>query len=395
LSNEHDPFPIERGAARRNGDVGLVDCFAMFWRRRRLVLSLCGLAVAGTAIVTWFLPKQYEARASILLPRETGGSGPLGSVAASALIQQVPGLAIPTLTPNRDMMLGILKSRSMADTIVQRFGLQRRYRVRFYEDAIRELQKLSDISITRDGTIVVFVSDGDPKIAADLANTYLDQLDQLVVHFGTGDAGRQRGFLAEQLARAKVSLDGAEDELRRFQEKNRAVALQEQTKGAIETAARLKGEIMATQVQLQVMRSFATEANPELLALRRRLDEMNRQFAQMQYGDEPQRETTQGKRRGEYGIPIVRVAEVGVELARLTREVKVQETLVVLLTQQFEQYRLAEARSLPSVQVLDRAVPPERPSRPRLVINVVLALATSLVIGVCAAIVLEYPRKSA
>src|SRR5262249_23841341 len=169
---------------------------------------------------------------------------------------------------------------------------------------------------------------------ADTANPYVDQLDQLVVHFGTGDAGRQRGFLAEQLARAKVSLDGAEDELRRFQEKNRAVALQEQTKGAIETAARLKGEIMATQVQLRVMRSFATEANPELWALRRRLDEMNRQFAQMQYGEEAQRGTTQDKRRGEYGVPIVRVAEVGVELARLTREVKVQETLVVLLTQQ-------------------------------------------------------------
>lgn len=48
---------------------------------------------------------------------------------------------------------------------------------------------------------------------------------------------------------------------------------------------------------------------------------------------------------------------------RLTRDVKVQETRVTLLTRQVEQARLAEARDMPVVQVLDRAVPAERHSR--------------------------------
>ncbi|MEE8160943.1 MAG: hypothetical protein V3T61_04830 [Acidobacteriota bacterium] len=43
-------------------------------------------------------------------------------------------------------------------------------------------------------------------------------------------------------------------------------------------------------------------------------------------------------------MPFARVPEVGMELARLTRDVKVQETLVTLLSQQLEQARLADAR---------------------------------------------------
>src|SRR5206468_7921500 len=126
----------------------------------------------------------------------------------------------------------------------------------------------------------------NPAAAAEIANFYILQLDRLVTRYGIGEAGRQRRFLTDQLAQAKVGLDAAEEALRGFQERNRAIVLQDQTKGAIEAAARLKGEIMAAEVQLQVMRNFATDANPEIVALRRRIDEMNRQLGKMQYGDE-------------------------------------------------------------------------------------------------------------
>src|SRR2546425_9538571 len=109
------------------------------------------------------------------------------------------------------------------------------------------------------------------------------------------------------------------------------------------------------------MRNFATEANPEIIALRRRIDEMNRQLAQMQYGES--RATPAGDRH-DFTVPFAKVPGVGLELARLTRDVKVQETLVTLLTQQVEQARIAEARDIPVVQVLTgRSRPRVLPSR--------------------------------
>src|SRR5437899_10880744 len=134
------------------------------------------------------------------------------------------------------------------------------------------------------------------------------------------------------------------------------------------------------------MRNFATETNPEVVAVRRKVEEMTRQLARMQYGDN----VGQRRESGDFVVPFARVPEVALELARLTREVKVQETLVTLLTQQLEQARIAESKDIPVVQVLDRAVPPERHSRPRLGLNLTIAFVVSLFLGVFLAFVAEY-----
>jgi tyrosine-protein kinase Etk/Wzc len=194
------------------------------------------------------------------------------------------------------------------------------------------------------------------------------------------------------MARARVGLESSEQLLKSFQEQNRAIVLQDQTRGAIEAAARLKGEIIAAQVQLQVMQNFATDANPEMVALRRRIDAMNRQLGQMQYGEVSTRTVDANRDRKDFAVPFSRVPEVGLELARLTRDVKIQETLVTLLTQQIEQARIAEAKDTPVVQMLDRAVPSERHAKPRMLLNLLLASVSSLVAGVLLAGFIEYVR---
>ena len=383
------------------GDEGnLLDYALVVWRYWWLVLGICIAVVLVTFVVTITTPKVYESTTTILVPKEGVGAGLLGGLAASGLaqsglVQQVAGISLPSFTPNRDMLTSILKSRTAAQVVVDRFRLQERYRALYLEDAIKGLQGATKVSVSREGVISVRVEDADPKVAAQIANFYAEQLDRLVARFGTGEAGRQRVFLTEQLARAKTDLESVEEALRRFQERNRAIALQDQTRGAITAAARLKGEIMASEVQLQVMRNFATEANPEMVALRRRIDEMNRQLAQMQYGDDASESQTQtpARDRRDFTVPFPKVPEVGIELARLTRDVKVQETLVMLLTQQVEQVRLAEAKDLPVVQVLDRAVAAERPSRPSLKLNLAVATAGSLLLGVLLVLSIEHVRK--
>ncbi len=81
------------------------------------------------------------------------------------------------------------------------------------------------------------------------------------------------------------------------------------------------------------------------------------------------------------------------ELVRLTREVKVQETVYNLLTAQFEQAKINEARDTPTVQFLDRAVPAERKSKPKTVLNMAIAGALSLFVGIFMAFFLEYVER--
>ena len=375
-------------------DVDLLEYVKVVWRHCWMISSLFVGAVLTTFAISLTTPKTYEATATVLVPRE-GGNQLLGSLAVSGLIQQVASLSIPSLTPNRDMLVSILNSRTMAQALVERFRLDKRYESRYPEDAVRSLRDKTAISVSKEGVIAVRTADTDPRLAADMANFYMEELDRLVSRYGTGEAGQQRRFIAEQLARGRDQLDAAEERLRLFQERNRAIVLQEQTRGAIDAAARVKGEIMASEVQLQVMRNFATDANPDMVALRRRIDEMKRQLAQMQYGDELAAAEPMAVRREprDFAVPFARVPGIGLELARLSRDVKVNETMVTLLTQQLQHARLAEARDVPTVQVLDRAVPAARHSAPKTRLNLTIAGVISIAGGVFSAFALEYVRR--
>jgi len=79
---------------------------------------------------------------------------------------------------------------------------------------------------------------------------------------------------------------------------------------------------------------------------------------------------------------ITSVPALALEFGRLTRDLKVQETLYALLMSQYEQAKIAEARDTPTVQVLDPAIPAERKSRPSIRLNVFIAGILSLMIAI-------------
>lgn len=367
----------------READLGRY--LAVIGRRWYVVLAACVLGLAVTAAVTLRSPRIYEATTTLLVPKEGGRSGMLGGLAASGLLQAVPGLAPPSLTPNRDILVNVLRSRRVAEAIVEQFGLEAGYGVQYPEDAVRRLGQQTTVQPSREGIITIRVEDTDPRKAADMANAYVAQLDVQVLRLSVEEAAQERTFATRQLARATADLAGAEESLRRFQERNRAVVLPDQMRGAIEASARLKGELMAAEAQLEVMRGYATESNPETILLRRRIEEMRKQLSRIQYG-----ETGDGRAaRRDFAVPFSRVPEVGLELVRLTREVKAQEALVALLTQQMEQARLTEARTMPTVQVLDRAVPARRHARPVLRLNLLVGGIVSLAVGVALAFAVD------
>jgi uncharacterized protein involved in exopolysaccharide biosynthesis len=387
----------ERRAGRGFDDeeVNLLEYWRVVRTHLRLIVVLWGLAVVATMAYSLWLPKIYESTVTILTPDEQGGRtlGLATALAASGVIQSVPGLSMPSMTPQRDIVVSILKSRTMAQDVVERFNLHQRYETKFLSDAIKRLSGATTASLSKDGVISVKVEDTDPQLAADLANFYVANLDQMLTRFATTEAGKQRMFIAERLTDTERELHRAEEALRQFQETNKVIALQEQAKGAVETAAQLKGEIMASEVQLEVMHKFATDANPEVIKLKQRIQEMKRHLAQMQYGKGwllPSENHNPGEPRSEIHIPFAQVPELGLDLARLMRDVKVQETVYTLLTQQLEQAKIAEARDTPTVQTLDQAVPADRKSKPKIKLNIAIAGITSLLVGLLLAFFLEY-----
>jgi capsule polysaccharide export protein KpsE/RkpR len=139
------------------------------------------------------------------------------------------------------------------------------------------------------------------------------------------------------------------------------------------------------------METFATQRNPDVIRLKEGIDEMRRQLRRMEYGratGNPKHEP--GGAAGDFSVPLGSIPGTGVELARLIREAKIQETIFTLLTQQLEQAKIVEAKDMPTVRILDRAVVPEWKSRPKVLQNVLVAGVSSLFLAIFVAFFLEY-----
>lgn len=233
------------------------------------------------------------------------------------------------------------------------------------------------------------VEDEDPQVAADMANFYVANLDRLNRTVTVSKAGQNRAFLERRLGETMESMSKAEEALRDFQAKNKTVAVEAQAKVMIEAAAMIQGQITAQEVQMQVMGGYLSPDNPDLARIRSNVDELKKQLATMGSGKD-----AKGILSSDRLHPaMVAVPDLALQFGRLFRQVKVQETIFTLLTSQHEQAKIAEARDTPTVQVLDLAIPADKRTRPRVLLNTVVAGVLALVIGTFTAFFLDYRAR--
>jgi len=362
-------------------EVTLFDYWQVISKRKWGIIALCAVMTMGTLVVSFLLPKIYESTATLLPQLESNNGVGLGALfasgAASSAAQSL-GISLPgsPATPT-DVFTAMLKSRIMADDIIRRFDLMEQYETKTMHDARGSLEGATRIVVTKEKVIKVAVEDRDPQLASDIANFYVSNLDRLNQTLSVSKARENRKFIEQRVAETQTALVKVEDALKEFQTQNRTVAIEAQSKAMIEATAMIQAQIMAQEVQLQVMGSYLSSNNPEIARVQSSISELRKQLQIMETGKS-------GKERlpGDRLRPaITSVPTLALEYGRLARDLKVQETLYALLISQYEQAKLTEARDTPTVQVLDPAIPAERKSRPKILLNVLIAGILSLFVG--------------
>lgn len=367
----------------------LLDYWQVLYSRKVAIISFCSLAVVATLFWSLTLPKTYESTATLLpqLESDNGlGLGSLLTAGASGNAAQNLGISLPgaPATPT-DVFLAMLKSRIMADDIVKQFNLMERYETLTKQDARRALEGATSIVVTKEKVIRITVEDKDPQLAADIANFYLSNLERLNQTLTVSKERENRKFIEQRLSETQGALVKVENALKEFQTQNRTVAIEAQSKAMIDAAATIQAQIMAQEVQLQVMGTYLSPDNPEIARVQSSLSELRKQLRIMESGKSGKERMAEDRLRP----AIISVPALALEYGRLTRDLKVQETLYALLMSQYEQAKIAEARDTPTVQVLDPAVPAERKSRPKISLNLLIAGILSMLIAIFWAFVRE------
>lgn len=374
MENKHDIGQME--------EINLLELVRIIVRRKLTIISLCVVAALLSVAYSLTLPNIYTATAKILPPQKESGGG------LSALLSQAGGLAglaggMGGLGGNADLYIGILKSRSVADAVIKRLDLLKEYNAKTPDAARNALASAVKVQAGKDGLISVSSDNTDPQKAALLVNTLVEELGRRSVQLNLSKAGTERVFLEKRLDLVKVDLKKAEEDLKRFSEQNRAIKVDQQTSASIQGIAQLKAEIVSKEVQLESLRSFQTDESPEIKALRAGIARLKGQLGTM----------AGSGRSSDAILSVGSVPNLGLEYARLMRELKIQETIFEQLTKQYEMVKLNEAKDSSSLQVLDEAVAPAQKSKPKRSLIVILSTVMAFFISIFLVFLQEYFGK--
>lgn len=328
----------------------------MLLERRRFIIANVLVVTILATIISFVLPKWYRATATLLPPKQPDLFGALGSV--SNVLKGIPGaIRLGGQRNSGYNYFAILKSRTALEAVVERFNLIEVYEVAdsSMELAIKELAGNVSFEETNNDDIVIEVLDRDPRRAADMANFFVQILNEISIRMGTLEARSNREFIEKRVEDARAQLKVSEEQLRAYQEKSGLIITPEQS-SSVSAVGGLYVSRTKKEVELAILRRQATSENPAVKQLEAEVGELSRRIG---------------------AIP-----EAGMTSLRLYREVVIQQKILEFLIPLYEQARIDEQKDMPVLLLLDKAVPPERKARPKRVIIVVTAFILSFLSGI-------------
>jgi uncharacterized protein involved in exopolysaccharide biosynthesis len=354
--------------------------------RNLIYICLVG-AFVFSSLFSLTLPKQYKAEALI----SASSPDSKGSLASMSILRGM-GLSLPIepASANNNQVIAVLKSRSMADFLIGKFDLLKEFNTKKIDAARASIKGLLNVKATKEGMLSVTIEYTDPEKAKDLVNSAVDRLDEMNRGFRIYGASREKQFLESRLSEVKIGLTKAEDALKIFQEQNGLIEMSTQTASTVGAVGSIYSMLFDAETELAVKKQFKSENDPEIKELSYRVSELKRKINTIS-NKEP------GKGTKDYLIPLSKAPQMGLEFLRLKRELKIEEALFELLTEQFEIAKINEAKNTPTITIIDKAVTPEIRSKPqrRLIVMVSTALAFFLSIFLCfIAEAIKLPEKS-
>ena len=333
--------------AESDDEIDLLDLLHTVVDNLRLLILgplVVGLSALG---ISFTIAPTFTAQTSFLPPQQQQGMA-ASMLASLGALGGLAGAATGLKNPN-DQYVAFLKSNSIQDALIDRFDLMNRYEAEYRANARTALQANAQISSGKDGLITVTVHDKDPQTAADIANAHVQELTQLMSRLAVTEAQQRRQFFENQLQQTQAKLTQAEIALKTTGINSNV--LKANPESAVAAVAVLQAQIMAQEVKLGTMRGYLTETAPDFKQALNELATLRAQLAKQSQETASPPQAGQGSAQGDY--------------ISKYREFKYQETLFELFSKQFEMAKVDESREGATIQVLDKAEPPELKSKPK------------------------------
>ncbi len=350
-------------------------------RNRRAIIWYPLIAALIVAVFSLMVPEHYAGRATILPPEQDFQTVSLQSLALGEL-GMGGGMALPFMATPSDILSAIIKSRRVLGVVVDSLNLVEIWEMPSRVAAIRRLEKATSVSVDLTGVVSVRVVADDPAEAVELTNALVSSADRINRQIMNIRARNTREFIEERLADTRAALREAAAELEEFQRTHKTISIDDELAALVQNAAKLNAQLTADEIELSVLRKNMSSQNPRVAMLEQRIAETRRHLQEMEHGNDS---TGTFLSTGLENAP-----RLALELAGKMRQVKIEETLVELLSSQYESARIQEMQDTPTISVLDFAGPDAPRVAPRRSFLVVASYGSALAVMIALTFLEEY-----
>jgi uncharacterized protein involved in exopolysaccharide biosynthesis len=334
----------------------LLDYLVVLVKYKKLFIILFFLlTVSGYLAVYFLIPPQYDSTA-VLVVTEDSQLNPLNTIAGnfSSLPLDMLGFSGVTSFDRYNLFTTIIYSRSNLEDMMKRFDLKKDYGVEKTEDMVKLLRDLIEVNITDELAYEISVRASSPEKAAEMTNYLLQKVNNTVIDLNTKKARENRLFLEERYHEIMTNVTLAEDSLRRFQEKSGILEAENQTKAILEVYAKLEAELGVKQVELAVTEQIFGMSSPQAENMRITVNDYKNKIDNY----------ANGSSKENVLLPLKRLPKDVVQYYRYFRNVEIYNAMLEFIIPLYEQSRFEEVKAVPVLQIIDKAVPPEKKSYP-------------------------------
>lgn len=356
---------------------------------RKFLFFFISIIVSGAILLAVLTPKEYKASASVLPAAQSDLLSSLGGISSLAKsFSPLRGLSGLSGSDETDKYFAILKSKNVMHRLIDDFNLRKVYDLEGEPlwKVEKALSNNLNFDLETEGNILIEVYDESPERAAKMANFLVTMLNEINTELHVTNARSTREFIEKRYIQNIDDIANLETQMKDFQEKYGVIAVPEQIEATIKSLAELYVDLAREEVALSVLRKTMGKDNPALLIKEIEYEEIYNKINK--FGS--------GNLITEYPkvlIPLNVAPELVNKYLNIYKNLEIQYTIAEFITPVYEQAKIEEVRSTPSVLVLDEAYPPERKARPKIALYALIGFVVSLVLGLFIVFTLELLRK--
>lgn len=341
-------------------EIDILDVLLILAKHKKFIFFTT-LIVSIIAVIYSLLATPYWISTATILPSSDKqnsfsiSSSFLGGLASSMLGgEQSDAYALTGIMQSRTFSLDVVKKFN----IIEYFEIEEPDTLISYEIAVKNLiDNVVNFEINEEnGFLSINVETKDKFLSADIANYYWMKLDEYNKSVRMTKGKQQKEFIEKRLAEVKESIDILSNTLNEFQKKYNTIDLKEQAKSVISLYSYLVSEKITNEIELDFSKQFFSKANQKIENLEVRNDILNNKITEM--------ERNSGKLKPKYILSIDDIPDISLQYSQIMLNLEIQQKIYEYLYPQYESAKIDELKDLPTIEVIDRAVPAGNRSKP-------------------------------